>query len=201
MGDYEFVFETSRKEKVRAFVISLIVVLIIFAISGILGEKFLSYVLSSSQDKGFAFAKEAVTNVSLSGLFWISFLGTSIFVPMPIELFYWISLTKSNGVILSFLIATLGFVLMQMINYWLGLKLSPFFMNILSKKKVFKIRRTVNKYGMWAVFALNVIPSPSELLTFALGLTKYNFTRLFVVLSLATAIKYGAMALFYIIFF
>ncbi|MDP3882130.1 MAG: VTT domain-containing protein [Nanoarchaeota archaeon] len=202
MGDYEFITVTSRREKVKVFLISIILLSLVAIITVYFWDKLIFYFYSALGEKsGFDFAKDAVTNVSLSKLFWISFLGGSIFIPMPIELFYWFSMTSGNGIFYSFAIALVGFVSIQLVNYWLGLKLSPFFLNFVSKRKIFKVRRAVNKYGALAVFVLNVVPSPSELLIFGLGVTKYNLTRLFAVLTLATAIKYGIMAIFYIIFY
>jgi membrane protein YqaA with SNARE-associated domain len=201
--DYDFVVRTSNKEKIRAFTILLIIVIVVLILTSYVTPKLYRYWLGGDEDKSItSLVKERLTDVSNPlGLLLMSFVGASIFIPMPVELFYWLGLTNGSSILFSFLAVGVGCISMQFINYWLGLRLSYFFFTFVSKRKVYAIRRKVDKYGAWAVFLLNVTPSPAELLTFALGITRYNKTRLFVVLSFAILLKYIAITLFYIIFF
>ena len=71
---------------------------------------------------------------------------------------------------------------------------------MISLKKIYKVRRTVNKYGAYGILLGNIIPFfSSEIISFALGLTKYNVTRLFLLTLTANIIKYSSIWIFYII--
>ena len=66
-------------------------------------------------------------------------------------------------------------------------------MNFISKKKVYETRRFINRFGGYGVFLSNLSPLPAEILTFALGITKYNVYRLYTLQILGTVIKYVAI--------
>ncbi|MDO8467485.1 MAG: VTT domain-containing protein [Nanoarchaeota archaeon] len=144
--------------------------------------------------------KGDVINTTPIGLFYLHFIGGIFFVPSADELIFYYGLIEGNPPILSFLAALIGFLLAQILNYFIGLKTSSFILNIVSKKKVYKTRRFVNKYGAYGIFIFNVLPLPSPLLTFALGLAKYNFKRLFLITILAKSIEYGILIAIFLLF-
>ncbi len=73
-------------------------------------------------------------------------------------------------------------------------------MHIASKKKVYDTRRFVNKYGALGIFLFNFLPFPAPLLTFALGIARYNFTRLFVLTLVGKLAKYIVLIIIYAVF-
>ena len=73
-------------------------------------------------------------------------------------------------------------------------------MHLVSKKKVYQARRFINKYGAWGVLISNLSPFPSEILTFALGLAKYNVYRLFTLMMIGNIVKYSVIALIALFF-
>lgn len=113
---------------------------------------------------------------------------------------FYVGLTQGNSMLFSFLTIIFSYYLSQIVNYFIGFRLSNIVLNLISKKRVYQARRYVNEYGSYAIFFLNIIPGPAQLLTFALGITKYNFTRLSILTILGNLIRYaviiGVFALF-----
>lgn len=124
---------------------------------------------------------------SLSGLF---------FFPVPIEALFYVALESGNSATLTTVAVMAGFILGNVVSYLLGWKLSRVVMGFAPPKKLHAVRRYVVRWGVPAVFVLNLIPFPSPLLTFGLGIARYHFTRLFSVLVLANFIKFLAIVLF-----
>ncbi|MFH0978680.1 MAG: VTT domain-containing protein [Candidatus Woesearchaeota archaeon] len=117
-------------------------------------------------------------------------------VPAPVELTFYIGLKQGNPVLLSMAAALLGFVIGSAISYLTGWKLSQQVVYLLSTRKIHAIRRKVNKYGAYAIILMNLVPAPSDVLSFSLGIVKYNAKRLFFFLMLAVIVKLIAIATF-----
>ena len=81
----------------------------------------------------------------------------------------------------------------------MGAKLSGPILGFVSKGKLYKTRRLVNKYGAFGIFVFNLIPSPAPLLTFGLALTRYNFKRLFLWTFIGKCLKYLIIIAFYLL--
>ena len=127
-------------------------------------------------------------------------LGGLFFVPSPDEIIFYYGLSKGHSYLFAFVGAILGYMIAQVINYYAGNKISPLVMHVISKRKVYKARRFVNKYGTLGIFLFNFLPFPGPLLTFALGIAKYNFIRLFVLALTGIAFKYLAAIIIYHVF-
>ncbi len=196
MGEYYFVHETSNVKKIKIFLISLFVLIILASFAVTFQLKFYPIFKESFLVKSIeSLLKEEITQLTPIGLFYAGILGGSFIIPSPLEIIFYLSLTKGNNVLLSFLFLNIGLLLIQIVNYWLGVKFSPIILNFLSVKKVYKIRRLTNKYGAFLIFFVSVIPAlPYEVLTFALGIARYNFYRLFILVTTGSLIKYAAIA-------
>lgn len=196
MGDYYFVYETSNAKKIKVFLISFFVLILLASFAIVFQIKFYSVFKDSFIVRGIDnLIQGQITQLTPVGLFFAGFIGGSFLVPSPLEILFYLSLTKGNGILLSFLFLNLGLLLIQIVNYWLGAKFSSFVMNFLSVKKVYKVRRLINKYGAFLLFFLSVVPAmPYEVLTFALGIAKYNFYRLFILVTIGSLIKYAVIA-------
>ena len=120
-------------------------------------------------------------------------------MPLSQELFFYYGISKGSPIFLSLLMINAGFLLAQFVNYELGKKLNRFFLYFMSKKKLYKTRRFINKRGWVGVFLFNLLPLPAPLLTFALGITKYNIYRLFFFMVLGNIIKYAVMIGFFVL--
>ncbi len=138
-----------------------------------------------------------IQNTTPYGLFLSHFIGGIFFVPSADELIFIYGLINGNSVLFSFIAAVIGYSFAQIVNYYMGAKLSSYILPLVSKKKVYKIRAKINNYGVYAVFLFNFLPLPAPLLTFALGVAKYNRYRLFAVILLAKVLEYAALIILY----
>lgn len=191
MGDYEFIQENSSWAKMWVLITSLLVLFIIL-ILGIFFSTFFYDILNSIPfvNSWVSFITLNIKSFTLLGLFLANLLGGIFFVPSPDEVIFYYGLVKGNSYLLALIFSSIGYMLAQIINYYGGKKISPLIMHVVSKKKVYDTRRYVNKYGSWGIFLFNFLPFPAPLLTFALGIARYNFTRLFVLTLAGKLAKY-----------
>lgn len=198
MGDnYYFVEEKSNGYKLKVFtvfsfmiIISIIILLVLFQTFKDAQPGSLRYSIKDD-------IKSEIINYSLAGIFYSGFIGGLFFIPLPQEVFFYFGLFKGNSIIYSIIAIMSGYILSQLLNYYIGAKLHKPFMSFISKKKLYKTRRYTNKYGPLSVFLFNFLPLPAPLLTFALGIARYNIYRLFFYITLGSLLKYFAMILFF----
>lgn len=194
MGDYYFIYQNSNRQKIKIFFFSLIVFLL-------LGATLFAFHTTLSEAEGgegegavgsiWKLVKNKIGQTTPTGMFYSGFFGASLFIPLPLELLFMRALKAGSDPWLSYFFITTGIILSQVINYLIGAKLSKLILHIVSIKKVYEMRRKLNKYGAYGIFFGNLIPFiPSELITFGLGLAKYNVYRLFTVTIIAVALKY-----------
>ena len=196
-----FVYETSNYYKLKVFFVSLFVIVLILGFSISLFFSFREVLQGSSfflESKEFFYRD--IKDLTPIGMFYIGFFTALFFIPLPTELFFILSLNKGNSFVLtvSFLLA--GFFVSQALNYYLGAKFSNFFLNLISKKKVYSIKRKVNKYGIYSIFAFNILPLPAPVLSFALGIAKYNVPKFAISLFVSNIIKFVILFLLYSFF-
>lgn len=196
MEEHNFVYEVSNRNKITTFVIFVIFMVISLGVIFALRSAIFDLVKYNS-----IISSIRISIVSLSplGLFYSGLLGGLFFFPLPQEVFFYASMVRGSPIIFSVLMVNAGFFLAQFVNYFIGLKLSSFILHFLSKGKVYRIRRFNNKYGPWGIFFMNVLPLPAPLLTFALGITKYNIQRLMFFIFLGITVKYAAMIAVFLI--
>lgn len=138
-------------------------------------------------------------SITIVTLFVSAALGGLFFVPIPVEALFYIGLRQGNIPLVAGIAVVSGFLLGHIISYFIGLKLSRFIQYFLSPKKMYSLRRAVNKYGVYAIIGVNLIPGPSPQLTFGLGIARYNFVRLVMLIILGNTLKYAAIAGFYLL--
>ncbi|MCR4285224.1 MAG: VTT domain-containing protein [archaeon] len=140
-------------------------------------------------------------NVTPMGLLYEHFIGGIFFMPSADESIFYYGLVNGNPIFFSLFTCMVGYMLSQILNYFVGFKTSNFMLHFVSKKKVYKARRWMNNYGAYGIFIFNIIPIfPAPLLIFALGVTKYNFKRLFIITLLAKILEYLAIAGIFLLF-
>ncbi|MBI2448960.1 VTT domain-containing protein [Candidatus Pacearchaeota archaeon] len=198
MAEKEFIVEVSNKQKIEVFFVS---VMILTVFVGIFFAFFLFFKEGIATSSFFqtlnAFFEKDIKNATPLGLFYMSFVGNLLFIPLPFEIPFFIGLTKGNDFLLSSFLVIAGLIPSLAIDYILGKKISRIVFTFISTKKIYKAKRWVNKFGVYAIFGFNLLPLPSNELTFALGIAKYNITRLFVFTLLGTIIKMLAIFGFY----
>lgn len=197
---YSFIEERSSKHKKKVVLINIVLLVVLVGAVIAFATTFKDY---TSDIPLYNFIKESIITEAASftpaGLFYIGFTGGLFFLPVPQEIFFYLALMHCSSLILSFFLINAGYLLAQSINYFIGRRLSGVAIHLLSKKRVYKARRYVNKRGALAVFLFNALPLPAPLLTFALGITKYNIYRLYFFTALGTTVKFVAIAAFFFI--
>ncbi|MDD9953528.1 MAG: VTT domain-containing protein [Candidatus Woesearchaeota archaeon] len=132
--------------------------------------------------------------VTLTWLFFLSATGGLFFLPIPMEAVFTRAIATGSSELWSVVAVILGFTLGNIVSYLIGWRLNRFIRLFVSPKKLFGIKRKVNKYGVYAVLGMNALPfMPSPLLSFGLGITRYNFARLFTVFIIGNLLKYGGI--------
>ncbi len=139
-----------------------------------------------------------ITLLNARGVFYVTFLGDLFFNPIPPEVYFYGALLKGAPHIPLTVAALAGVLLAHVVNYLIGRRFSVFFIHLASKKSLYKTRRAVNRYGGYAVLFFNILPLPSPLLTFALGIARYKVSRLFILLFIGNVIKHVAVVAFFI---
>lgn len=198
---YRFIYENSNAYQIRVFFIGVLALAIAAAVILV----FRDFVWHTVTTNGIvqsiiSLVHFKLTALSPTELFFAGLIGGLFFVFVPLEALFYASVAKGTAPFLSLFMMISGFTLSQAFNYYLGLKFNPLVMNFISKKKVYETRRFVNKYGGYGVFLSNVSPLPAEILTFAMGITRYNVYRLFVFELVGCTLKYGAILIFALVF-
>jgi len=194
MKHYRYIQENSSLHKIKSVGFSIIGLVVILFLA-IFFYKFWYNLIQTIPilSKLMISLKYNLMNTTPIGLFYGHFVGGIFFVPSADELIFYYGLLHGNPPILSFFAAIIGYMLAQILNYVLGYKISNFILHIVSKKKVYKTKRWINKYGAYGIFIFNITPLPAPLLTFALGVTKYSFKRLFLIITIAKVLEYLAL--------
>ena len=194
MPDYCFIKETSNYQKLKVFFLSVLVAVVVIG-AGIAVLTLYSEAITVSRPfraiRGFVM--QDISRFTPVGLFYLAFVGGLFFIPLPIEAFFFKGLLNGNPAMLSFFLVLAGILPSQAVDYFIGDRFSPVVMQFMSRKKVYKAKRWVNRYGPHAIFFFNVLPLPSPLLTFALGIAKYNPVRLYAFLVLGNIVKFGVI--------
>ena len=201
MKNYDFIQENSHLSKIWTLISSIFVLLVILVASFFFSAFFYDLLYSLPYINNLmVFLIDNISNATVWGLFFAHLIGGIFFIPSPDEIIFYYGLVKGNPYFLAFLSAVTGYMIAQVLNYYIGNKISPLVMHIISKRKVYKARRFVNRHGTFGIFLFNFLPFPAPLLTFALGIAKYNFTRLFTITLIGKMCKYIVLIIFYFIF-
>ena len=191
---YKFVHETSNNQ-VKRFVALLVMVVLIVSGLVIAAVNYGRAQNKVSSESFFSrYTPNIVDDITPLKQFLISTLSGMIIFPIPNEVVFYVGLRQGNPPLLSVLATVGGFVLGNIMTYLLGMKLSKQLVYLLSTRKIYELRRKVNTYGVYAVIVINLLPLPSDILTFGLGTIRYNFKRLFLFLTLANFVKFGVSA-------
>ena len=197
-----FIYETSNQQKVKTFFVTLITFIVftglIFTAALIFRETFLGSDIYTTLRN---VIEEDIKQFTPIGLFYLSFISAFFFTALPFDLFFYFGLQNGNPFWISLVLTVSGMLPSMAINYYVGLKFSPFAFMIISRKRVYKIRRWVNKRGSLLVYLFNLTPFlPGAVLTFALGIARYDLARLFTFLTLGTLSKLLIIGGFYFVF-
>ena len=198
MINKEYIYEISNFQKVKVFIISLILLTLIIGITIVSFTTFKEAINSSApfiviKD----IIKNEITKLTPIGLFYLSLFGGLFFAFSPIELLFIKGLYNGNQIILSSILVIAGTLVSQFVNYFIGSRFSKLVFNFISIKKVYKTKRIINKYGSISILFFSILPLPVDILSFGLGITRYNLPRLFTYVFIGSIIKLIAISLFF----
>jgi len=200
MTKYELIDEVSNFQKVRVILVTILLLLFLISVGFTIFNYREALIVQHSFEGVKNIFEDDLADFTPIGLMILSFIGGFFFIPLPIELFFFKGLLNGNPYFLSLFFVIIGYLPAQLINYWIGSRFSQLVMTLFSRKKVYKVKRWVNKYGAYGIFGFNILPLPSPVLTFALGIANYNLLRLFLWMFLGALIKYLAIIGFHALF-
>lgn len=195
-GRYEFIQDVPNFQKVKVFVLTLLAIAFLVGVY----QFAMSWVEGAGYEESFQAAKSFVASeiyrVTPLGLFFLGLFGGLFFIPLPLEFFFIAALNKGNPALLSLGLLLAGYLPSQLLDYFLGSRFNRLLMHFVSKKKLYRSKRWVNRFGPYAILVFNLLPLPSPMLTFALGIARYNPMRLFAFLLVGVLIKFFVLMLF-----
>lgn len=191
-------FEYNRKKKIiNACVLSILIFLIVligiffpFLKNSFLNEKSFYY-------QAFNFIILEIKNHSSLGLFITSFFGGLFFFVFPLEIYFYSILKINSNFITSVIPYFLGLLLAQMLNYWIGLRMSNVTKIFIPPKKFYKLKGYLNRWGIWMIIIVNLVPLPSPVFSAVLGSFRYNFKRFILFMALGSISLYSVLFLSY----
>ncbi len=191
MQDKRFVTELPHAHKIKA-ILFISISITVFALLGLVFSLNSFFLLEKLPWAGLVFnhIKENIATFTWSGVFYAHFIGGLFFVPSLDEVVFYYALVKNSLWLFIFIAAIAGYMLAQLVNYFVGMKMSDPIFSLVSKSKLYKARRYINKYGSFGIFIFNALPFPAPLLTFGLGIAKYNFSRLMLWTLIGKVVKY-----------
>jgi membrane protein YqaA with SNARE-associated domain len=196
MGEkkYEFILQNSNAQRIRVLLFTLFILLTLIGVGIAFKDTFVKVAKDTSLVQSLVgLVKLEFKELTPIGLFYAGLIGGLFFVLMPLEFLFYASILKGSNPWLSLFLIVVGYNIANVINYYLGYKFSPFVLYFFSKKKVYEIRRFIDRWGGYGIFFSNISPLPAEMLTFALGIAKYNVYRLFSIAIVANVLKYLAI--------
>lgn len=136
-----------------------------------------------------------IQSKSLLGLFITSFFGGLFFLFFPLEIYFFSILTINSTFSSFFFPYVLGVIFAQLANYWLGLRLNRLSKLLIPPKNFYKMKGLLNKWGIWVILLMNMMPLPSPVFSTVLGAFKYNFKKFSVFAILGILILYSSIFL------
>jgi membrane protein YqaA with SNARE-associated domain len=144
-----------------------------------------------------------VYNLGLSGVFLLSFVGSTIFVPFPSEPLLLMAVAAGANKFWVVIIATIGSVGGTLVNYYLGFEGITIINKYLRKEDSEKAKHLMNKYGSFGLFTIMTLPLslPVDPITVVCGIVKMDVNRFTTIVFLSKLIKYSfILGLFSLIF-
>lgn len=131
------------------------------------------------------------------GLFLISFLGSTIFIPFTVEIFLAGLIGIGLNPLYIVFISAVGSTLGSAVNYFIGrLGIEYYREKIRKTKDNDKLQKIANKYGILGLFAILAlpIPLPVDILTIAAGISKMDFKYFLIAVFLGKFLRYAFYA-------
>lgn len=138
-----------------------------------------------------------IVGLSLLGALYATSFGGLFFIPIPTEVLFFAFLKAGTSPFFLVTLYMVGLIISFTINYIVGSRLSEASKKIITPKRFYKIKVSLNKYGIWTIFAFNVLPLPAQPLATLVGVFRYNKLKFYVAFILGQTIKFSVFALAY----
>ncbi len=147
---------------------------------------------------GFLFELDAIRELlkkyGISGLFFVSVIGSTIFLVFPIEGVFPFFLAADIEPAIIVGIATIGSLIGTSINYGLGFVGSGIIEKKIDHEKMESARKMMNKYGWIGLFLVIAIPSPIPIpidpITVLPGIMRMNYIEFIITVAAAKIAKF-----------
>jgi len=134
------------------------------------------------------------------GIFYLFTSSSLFFLPVPLEILF-INLLKQIYFNILLPPILLGIIAGQILNYFMGRFFGFVFRSFIKKRTKEKIRKRLEKYGIFAVFLIHILPFPFQLFNLVCGIFRYKFFKWFSFMTLGLLVKHIALYYIYIKFF
>ena len=175
-------FSKKLEGVIKIFLVTLIVLIIIAQLVGLTKGTFI--------DKGLSFIFNQFSGKTNFGVFMIGLIGGLFFLSVPIEVLFVNALHQIQ--LDSFILGAIlfvGLLISYLIDYFLGYFMSSLATKMMSPKQFYGIKVKLNKYGSWLILLFNILPLPSQGLTFVCGVFRYSKMRYFSLWTVGWFIK------------
>lgn len=150
----------------------------------------------------YLFVETNISNNTLKGLFFMSFLGSLFFLVLPSEaLFIYFLSTTSHFPLFILTITVFGSLLGLGFNYFFGRFIGKNLLKkIFSEEKFYNYKEKINKFGGYVLLIGNILPGPIEVLAVFYGGFKFEFKRFIYLAFIGRLIKYVLLFLAFFFF-
>ena len=193
--------DTKKNKKLRLYYIIAFIIIIYLFYEPILKSIMELIALNPTVYKLYLAIEYQIVNNTLTGLFYISILGSLFCLAIPSEaiFIYYLSSTTHNWLFILSIIV-IGNTLGLIFNYSFGRILGEKIIQVLFKKNFEKYKERIDKYGGFVLFFGNIFPGPIELLTVFYGGFKFKFSTYIYLSFMGRLIKYVILIGLYIFF-
>ncbi|MCK4826179.1 VTT domain-containing protein, partial [bacterium] len=140
---------------------------------------------------GFIFT--ALDQKLLIGIFLFTFFSNLFFLTLPDEIYFITYLLAGHNILILIPVVVTAGLLGLTIDYFVGRLLGVFILRKLLKKKYYKFKFASDRYGGSLLVVGNIIPSPVQLFSVALGAFNYGYIRFIIFSAIGKTLKYTAL--------
>jgi membrane protein YqaA with SNARE-associated domain len=126
----------------------------------------------------------------IAGVFVVSFLGSLIFLPFPLDFVILGAIAMGMDAFQVFIASSVGAILASIINYLIGLFLEKkIIVKYVSKKELKKAEKFMEKYGPPIIIGVSVTPFSIDIFSVIAGSTKMNFILFLISIVIGRILK------------
>ncbi len=139
----------------------------------------------------------ALQSYGLIGLFLISLIGSTIFIPLVVEFYLLAIIAVGAHPLIATVIASVGSLVGSILNYYIGYLGFRIVRKKIDPQEIKRAERVLRgKYGIFSFSLLLAlpVPLPVDVLTVVAGMLKMKLPIFCVIVFLSKMIRYGVVA-------